>query len=158
MISCCHAAVSLNCSILATPWLTNIIWYSFSPFFFPLLLPSVHQLSLLPSSVPLRQPCNSPSGPWLSNSPGYKSVLTKFTSKLTSLVLESSSPVSVLSVSLGYIWSSSPATLPLSMCSFWSEAQTVLSHVSSLRLYLQAGCHHQPWGFGAHRGLKFIEI
>lgn len=109
MISCYRAPVSLKCSIVAAPSFTNIIWYSFFPCQLLLslaLLPFAYQLPLLPNSVPLGPPRNSLLGFWLSNSPGDKSVLIKFTTKLTSLVLKSLT-LSVLSLSLGYIWSSS---------------------------------------------------
>lgn len=74
MISCCHAAVSLDCSIVAAPWFTSIIWHSLFPsnYFFLLLLPLVHQLPLCLYSSPAPLP-----GFWLSRSPGYKNLSCK---------------------------------------------------------------------------------
>lgn len=163
MISCCHADVSLKCSILAAPWFTSIIWHSLFPFsnFFPLLLPIVHQLPLLLNVSSWTAPLCPHQA---SGSQGHQatSVPTKFTSKLTLLVLKS--------------WTLSSG----SPCQSWlfddllllklpfyllilvrgtdivpdPETQsTSCLNLSTLISYIQAGCRHQPWKFSLQKGL-----
>lgn len=101
-------------------------------YFFPLLLPFIHQFPPLSNSVPLGPPRNSLPGLWLSDSPGYKSVLVKFTSKLNSPVLKTK--LSVFSQVLA-MFDHLLHKLALSICSFWSEAQ-ISSQAQTLKMNL----------------------
>lgn len=142
MISCCHAAVSLDCSIVEAPWFTSIIWHSLfsSSYFFLLLLPLVHQLPLClyPSPAP-------PPRLWLSRSPGYKNCSCKVQQQVNCPGSQEFSTVSGSPCQGWLCWIIFSAQTS-SICSLWSEADilSALSRFPDLIPYVQAACHHQP--------------
>lgn len=157
MTSRCHAAVSLNCSILAAPWFTSVIWHLLFPSsdFLPLLLPtSISSLSHNMSSPALHLRPHGASG-----SPGHQaiSVPTEFTGKLTFLVLKSWTLSADFPDTRGCLIDLLLPKLAFCICSFWSGGTDIIPgpetqsgsclNLSSLILYIQAGCHHQPWRF-----------
>lgn len=150
MISCCHAAVSPSCGIVAAPRFTSSTW--------PSLSLSVTSLPLVPQLPPLSDYVSLGSPHLDSGSQAHqatKKCHCKFTGSLLISLLSASKTLSVSLPVLARLDYQSHTTLFISTESPETQSESSLRFYSLLNPHIQADCRQQPWRSSLQKTCSF---